>query len=140
MPTWASVESANVPAGQKYWRLTKAIYFDEASAGGRINIFVATLDEEGKQLPDIPVKMAWGAGESTTRNTESKRDPFLLPYDLDIVASHDMAAGSSFSPDRGERGGYSISVESLASDIVSGLGLPLRRHVAFLLVYQRATK
>ena len=140
MPAWTSVESANVPAGQKYWRLAKAIYFDEASAGGRVNILVATVDEEGKQMADVSVKMEWGGGEYTTRKTESKRDPFLLPYDLDIIAAHDMAGGSSFSPERGERGGYTITAEGLPSDIVSGMGLPLRHHVAFLLVFQRSTK
>ena len=140
MPPWTSVEPAKVAAGQKYWRLSKAVYFDEASAGGRINILVAALGEDGKELADIPVKMEWGAGEYTTRNTEDKRDPFLLPYNLSIIAAHDMAAGSSFAPDRGERGGYKISAEGLPSEVVSGLGLPLRHHVAFLLVFQRTTK
>ncbi len=140
MPPWTSVEPATVAAGQKYWRLSKAVYFDEASAGGRINILVAALGEDGKELTDIPVKMEWGAGEYTTRKTEDKRDPFLLPYNLSIIVAHDMAAGSSFAPERGERGGYKISVEGLPSDVVSGLGLPLRHHVAFLLVFQRTTK
>jgi hypothetical protein len=142
MPAWTSVESANVLAGQQYYRLVKAIYFDEASAGGRVNIFVGVLDENGKARPDVPVKLEWGAGDAdrTTRKTESKSDPFLLPHDLDIVATHDMASGSSFSPERGERGGYKISVEGSPSDIVSGMGLPLRHHVAFLLVFQRTVK
>ena len=140
MPPWTSVEPAAVAVGQKYWRLVKAVYFDEASAGGRVNIFVGVLDETGKGITDIPVKMEWGAGESTTRKTEDKFDYFLQPYNLSIVATHDMAAGSSFAPDRGERGGYTISVEGLPSEAVDGMGLPLRRHVAFLLVFQRTTK
>lgn len=140
MPAWTSVEDAKVAPGQKYWRLVKAIYFDEASAGGRINILVAALSEDGKPLLDIPVRMEWGANEYTMRKTEDKRDPFLLPYNLDIIAAHDMAGGSSFAPDRGERGGYKITVEGLPSDAVGGMGLPLKRHVAFLLVFQRTTR
>ncbi len=140
MPAWTGVDAAAVAPGQKYYRLEKAIYFDEARAGGRVNIFVGLLDEDGKPLSDIPVKMEWGAGEYTTRRTEEKFDFFLQPYNLGVLAVHDMASGSSFSPDRGERGGYKISVEGVPSDVVSGLGLPLRRHVAFLLVFRRTTK
>lgn len=105
-----------------------------------MNIFVGVLDEEGKQLTDIPVKMEWAPGEYTTRRTEEKFDYFLQPYNVSVVAVHDMASGSSFSPDRGERGGYKITAEGLPSDVVSGMGLPLRRHVAFLLVFQRTIK
>lgn len=140
MPAWTSVEDANVPAGQKYFRLVKAFFFDEASAGGRVNILVGVLDENGKELADIPVRMEWGVNEYTTRKTEDKRDPFLIPYNLNIIAAHDMAGGSSFAPDRGERGGYKIMVEGFPSDIVSGMGLPLKRHVAFVLVFQRTTR
>ena len=140
MPAWTSVEDANVTSGQKYFRLVKAIYFAEASAGGRVNILVGVLDENGKELADIPVRMEWGAGEYTTRKTEDKRDPFLIPYNLNLIAAHDMAGGSSFSPDRGERGGYRVSVQDTPSDVVTGMGLPLRRHVAFLLVFQRTTR
>ena len=124
----------------KYFRLVKAIYFDEGSAGGRVNILVGVLDEEGKELSDIPVRMGWGEGEYTTRITEEKRDPFLIPYNLNVIAAHDMASGSSFAPDRGERGGYKIAVDGFPSDVVSGMGLPLRRHVAFLLVFQRTVR
>jgi len=140
MPTWTSVEDAQVAPGQKYFRLVKAIYFDEASAGGRVNILVGVLDENGKELTKVPVRMEWGANEYTLRQTEEKRDPFLIPYNLNVIAAHDMASGSSFSPDRGERGGYKISIEGFASDVVSGMGLPLRRHVAFLLVFQRTIR
>lgn len=140
MPTWTSVDEAQVAPGQKYFRLVKAIYFDEASAGGRVNILVGVLDENGKELTDIPVRMEWGANEYTIRQTEEKRDPFLIPYNLNIIAAHDMASGSSFAPDRRERGGYKIAVDGLPSDVVSGMGLPLRRHVAFLLVFQRTVR
>lgn len=118
----------------------KAIYFDEASASGRVNILVGVLDENGKELTDVPVRMEWGAGEFTTRKTEDKRDPFLIPYNLSVIAAHDMAGGSSFAPDRGERGGYRISIQAAPSDVVSGMGLPLRHHVAFLLVFQRTMR
>ncbi|MBI5029273.1 MAG: cyclic nucleotide-binding domain-containing protein [Chloroflexi bacterium] len=140
MPAWTIVEDAQVAPGQKYFRLVKAIYFDEASAGGRVNILVGVLDENGKELIDVPVRMEWGVNEYTIRQTEEKRDPFLIPYNLNIIAAHDMAGGSSFAPERGERGGYKITIEGFASDAVSGMGLPLRRHVAFLLVFQRTVR
>lgn len=142
MPPWTSAQPANVVSGETYWRLIQAVYFDEARAGGRVNIFTAALDETGKALAGIPVKLTWGieVTQYVTRKTETKRDPFLQPFDLEVIAEHEMGAGSSFSPERGERGGYKISIEGSSSDVVEGMGLPLRRHVAFLLVFQRTLK
>lgn len=142
MPPWTEVESAVAAPGQTYWQLVKAIYFDEAKAGGRVNIFVAALDERGKELDGVPVRLTWGvsAEDKITRKTESKRDPFVLPFALETLATHEMGGGSSFSPERGERGGYTVTLEGFPSEQVNGMGLPLRRHVAFLLVFQRAVK
>src|SRR5436190_9164524 len=50
-----------------------------------------------------------------------------------------MSGDSSFSPDRGESGPYSVAIEDLPIDQVLGMGLPLRRHVQYILTYRRAT-
>ncbi|RIK21176.1 MAG: hypothetical protein DCC52_14255 [Chloroflexi bacterium] len=50
-----------------------------------------------------------------------------------------MGAGSSFAPDREERGPLTVFVEGLPSDDVNGMGLPLRRHVQYILTWRRVT-
>src|SRR5574341_583668 len=48
-----------------------------------------------------------------------------------------QTADSSFDPSRGERGPYNVYIGGLSSDIVTGMGLPLKQHVVYLLKFKK---
>lgn len=124
-----SVEPANVPSGQPYWRVTEIIWHDEDQAEGRHSIFVNVLDENNERLVGQPVTVRWGGG-SETLPTEPKPFP---EYGMNFPM---YAAGQS----------YSVWVEGLPSDRVHGMGLgdldqrDWNIHVEYLITYQKVVK
>ncbi|MFN8445657.1 MAG: cyclic nucleotide-binding domain-containing protein [Caldilineaceae bacterium] len=123
------VTDASVAPGQQYWRLVEARWEDESQAGGKHHLFVEVRDENGARIVGQPVTAFWGDG-SYTGPTEDKAAP-------DYAWNYDMyAAGYA----------YSVKVEGLPSDVLSGAGLGdlnkrfFRIHVAYYLVYQKTTK
>lgn len=123
------VADASVEPGQQYWRLVEARWEDESQAGGKHHLFVEVRDENGARIVGQPVTAFWGDG-SFTGPTEDKAAP-------DYAWNYQMyAAGYA----------YSVKVEGLPSDVLSGAGLGdldkrfFRIHVAYYLVYQKTTK
>ncbi len=115
--------------GQQYWRLIEARWEDEQQAGGKHHIYVDVLDESGNRLVGQPVTVWWGDGNYTAA-LEDKPAP-------DLGFNYMMYA-SGYA--------YNVKVEGLPSDIARGAGMGdlANRfkgiHVAYYLVYQRATK
>ena len=123
------VDDAGVAPGQQYWRLVEAKWQDEQQAGGKHHLYVEVRDENGNRIVGQPVTVMWSDG-SWTGATEDKAPP-------DYGWNYQMyAAGNA----------YSVKVEGLPSDVLSGAGLGdlnlrfHRIHVAYLLVYQKTTK
>lgn len=113
--------------GSKYWKLISAQYQDPEESGGGVNIVCFVQDARGNPLPGTRVILRTSAGDTATQTTDERGH-----------CDHPMGAGSSFAPDRGERGPLTVFVEGLPSDDVNGMGLPLRRHVQYILTWRQA--
>lgn len=121
------VENVQLAPNTKYWKLISAQYQDPDESGGNVNIVVFVQDERGTPLPGQRVAQKFPGDQATALTDERGHTEFP------------MSGDSSFAPDRGENGPYSIVIDGLPSDQVVGMGLPLRRHVQYILTYRRAT-
>lgn len=117
---------AELAPNTKYWKLISALFQDPDESGGNVNIIVFVQDERGMPIPGQRVFQTFGNDRAP--GTTDERGHVEFP----------MSGDSSFSPDRGETGPYSIVVDGLATDQVLGMGLPLKRHVQYILTYRRA--
>lgn len=122
------LEPAAVAEGQKYFRLTKALFRDTNEPvkpdlpGGDHNIYVEVLDESGKRM--LGAKALVRNGGTATLLIENKPFPEYA---------------SNF-PMYGMMGSYTALVDGLPSDQVIGMGLPMKWHVSFFLTFQLTTK
>ncbi|MBI1293879.1 DUF5107 domain-containing protein [bacterium] len=117
------VVPANVPRGQRYWKVIKAEFQTPEEGGGRHHIFVEVLDEDGKRIVGQPIQIHWRDGGAEIV-TEDKPAP-------EYAANFPMY---------GNLGGYSVDLPGL-SDTVTGMGLPFgRMHVVYNLVFQKTVK
>ena len=117
------VQPANVARGQEYWKLVRAVYQSPDEAGGNHHIYYSVFDENGQPLPNQRVWQGW-SDDKTDASTDEKGETSIPLW-------------ASYAPDRGEYGPYFAWVDGLPSDGVVGMGLPLKRHVNFLLTWQR---
>lgn len=139
-PTWITITRAT---GLPCWRIKEWAYVgigDECNNGGA-NAYLKALDAGGKfkagdtvywATPDeaAAIKMRPEGSLGYCYDNQGKE----IPYGQAVQ----MTGDSSFSPDRGERGPYSAYMEG-NSDRISGMGLPLKRHVQFTVVWQWVT-
>ncbi len=121
-----AVNTVKPPPGTAYWKLISAQYQDPDESGGGVNIVCFVQDERGNPLPGTRVTLRTSGGDTATQITDERGH-----------CDHPMGAGSSFAPDRGERGPLTVFVEGMPSDDVNGMGLPLRRHVQYILTWRR---
>jgi hypothetical protein len=107
------------------WRLVEARYEDPDEAAGLHHIWGRVLDADGQQLAGQPWTVAWGGG-SAALQTKAPGEWADFP----MYASYD--------PFLGEAGPYRAFAGSdeARSDTVRGMGLPLKHHVNFRLVWQ----
>lgn len=121
-----TVDPANVAPGEQYWQLVRAVYEGPDESCGTHHIYYNVLDEDGEPIAGQKVWQGWAEDKTyaTTNDRGQTNIGLWLPY----------------APDRGESGPYFAWVDGLPSDSVCGMGLPLKRHVNFLLTWQRATK
>jgi hypothetical protein len=107
------------------WRLISARYESPEESGGLHHIFLIALDEQGNQLAGQPWTVAWPEG-SVALQTKPAPDWADFPM------------YASYAPDRGEAGSYRafVGTDEARSDIVAGMGLPLKHHVNFRLVFR----
>ena len=66
----AALVPAQVTSGQGYWRLTKAVWYDETESQGKHHIFVDALDVSGQRQIGVPILIVNGG--SFTITTEAK--------------------------------------------------------------------
>lgn len=121
-----TVKTSTVPDGQQYWKLISGQYQNPDESGGNISIVLYVQDEKGAPLPGQRVIQKFPGDQAV--GVTDERGHYEFPQSPD----------SSFSPDRGEHGPYSARVDGLPSDEVVGMGLPLKRHVQYVLTYRRA--
>jgi hypothetical protein len=122
---------AAVQAGQSYWRLMKAEFWDEKHNQGKHHIFINVLDERGTRLLGQKVTVEW-PGEKQVLVTEDKPAPeYSANFPLHI----------NHYPPWGTLGAFTVQVDGLPSEKVAGLGLPSRNQlVVYLLTFQRAVR
>ncbi len=120
-----SVQFAQPASSEPYWKLISAQFQNPDESGGNVNIVCFVQDERGHPLPGATVAQKFPGDQATDSTDERGHVDFP------------MTGNSSFAPDRGEHGPYSALVVGLPSDTVVGMGLPLRRHVQYVLTWRK---
>jgi len=117
---------------QAKWSATVARYQDENEAQGQHHVWFTVLDENAQPKPNVRVFVDWIGRDADDPPTQR-----LTGADgranVDIYANLDPAK---------KNGPYFAYVEGQEkSDIVAGMGLPLKHHVNYLLTFapHRAT-
>jgi len=120
--------SATVQPGQAYWRLVKAEFRDEKENQGKHHIFVNALDENGVRIIGQKIVVEW-PGERLIIITEDKPAPeYSANFPLDV----------NHYPPWGTLGAFTVWIDGLPSEKVTGMGLPPKnRLVVYLLTFQR---
>lgn len=126
--------------GETVWRVTVGRWFDPNQAQGRVNVYVAVLDENEQLLTGVPVKWFWddgGPGESDTKPSEIKSDPWLQSQGLGNQYSLDFTM-YNLAPSYGVQ-----IVDGSPSDSVWGCGLGsiedpyMKIHTSYYFRFQR---
>lgn len=107
-------------------------YLDPDQAQGDVNVYVTLVDENGKPVVGATVvQLNGGVTDLITRGDKGHEG------EIDF----NQTADSSFDPNKGQVGAYSVMVKdkdpNVASEKVIGLGLPLRRHVSYHIIFQK---
>lgn len=146
---WVTIQSARTDTD--HWELTHYRYLPPELAGNDVNVYISVADEHGFILdtggqpmmdvakkfflpifPQVGITVMQHNGGDTLLRTKS--DPAKLG-EVDFNQSGD----SSFDPFKGKVGPYRVSIKAqgLPSDMVVGMGLPLKRHAVYSLGFQR---
>lgn len=115
------VHSAQMPVGEYCWRLVEARWLAPEVSQGRHHIYVEVVDEANQRLVGQTVTVSWSSG-AMHGETENKPAPeYAFNYPMD-------AAGHS----------YSLRVEGLPGDVITGIGLgtPEQRDFAIQTSFQ----
>ncbi len=124
-----SLVPAQPNPGVTYWKLVKARYQDDSESGGNHNVYVHTIDAQGKPKSNVAVEVRWPRWDAPddsvvrTTNQQGNMDVPLYAY---------------FDPKKGQTGPYHCACQGV-SDRVSGMGLPQKLHVNFILTFQETT-
>src|SRR5262245_20523940 len=102
------------------WTATVARYQDEDEAQGQHHIWFTVLDENNKPKPNARVVVDWIGRDADDPATERVTDDDGRA-NVDLYANLDPAK---------KNGPYFAFVESQdKSDVIAGMGLPLKHHV-----------
>ena len=118
---WVTVVPTQATSG---YRLTGYVYEDETQSGGNHNLYVTVVDKNGAPLSGVMVHQAWPDGD-------------VAQPALGGVTNFGLYGGP-FYPDQNQTGAYYCYIEGKNhSDIVTGMGLPVNRHVNYILTFQQ---
>ncbi|MBI4787578.1 MAG: hypothetical protein HY782_11085 [Chloroflexi bacterium] len=117
------IEPCQCSAGEMYWKLISAEYQGPDESEGKHHIFFVTQDEQGNPVGYQRVWQGWPDDKTDATTNE--------------LGQANIPLWASFSPDRGETGPYFAWVDGLPSERVTGMGLPLKRQVCFILTWRR---
>lgn len=99
----ASFVAAKVTAGEGYWKLVKAQWFDEQAAGGRHHILVDVLDSAGQRAVNIPITVAWKDDAAKVFSELKPGEAYAANYAMfDIAPSYSTQPSTSAPADRVE--------------------------------------
>lgn len=114
------------PTANSKWEAIVALYQDDQEAQGQHHVWFTVLNDQNKPLPNVRVFVDWMGRDKDDPPTQR-----LTGADgkanVDIYANLDPAK---------KNGPYFAYVEGQdKSDVVAGMGLPLKHHVNFLLTF-----
>lgn len=119
-PSWITATYSAIPK----WKMVGCVYQDETQSGGDTNIYVTVKDADGSNLSGVQVHQAWPDGD-VSQSTIGGTTSFAM-------------GGSNCDPNAGRPGALTIYIENkTSSDAVTGMCLPLNRHVRFFLTFQK---
>jgi len=119
LPSWISVDHV---VGAE-WVVENIVYLDSSESGGRVNIYVTTIDGNGAPVSGIGVFQDW-------------KDDRVKQYTMGGQTDFPQSGDSSFDPNRGEVGPYGVYVDG-SSEQVWGMGLPLKQHVVYQITFRK---
>lgn len=122
LPTWIQIIPFTGDKSKGYWRITDAVYEDP----GNTNVYAFAFNADG--TPSLNSQAVQKNGGTTSL-------PFHTNSQGQAEASFNMTGDSSFDPNKGQRGPYSLAMFG-QSDVASGMGLPLRQHVSVRFTFQ----
>jgi len=108
------------------WRLIAAVYQDETQSGGNHNVYYKFLKADGTPAAGVRILVDW-------KDRPPQDDPAYVTTDANGEANCPLWA--ILHPEL-QDGPYFTRTVNEPSDVVSGMGLPVNRHVNFLLTYQ----
>lgn len=95
-----------VESSRSQWKVKSIEWLDEAASQGRHHIYFDTVDESGKRLVGVPIRVIWPTGFHTLRSEEKPGEPYSANYPM--------------SPSRNE---FSALIEGSDSEMVRGIGM-----------------
>ncbi len=116
---------ANVAHGQKYWRAVSVKFEDISESGNDHTIYVYLQDENGKRVD----------GKKLEVSSETGRDP---EYPDEKTAA-DMCQCNWGYPMYGDGYGVQIVNDQYPSDKVTGMIMPMHRHVNYKVILKLST-
>lgn len=116
---------ATVARGQKFWRVVSVKFEDVAESGNDHTIYVYLQDENGKRVD----------GKTLEVSSETGRPP---EYPGEKTAA-DMCQCNWGYPMYGDGYGVQIIKDEYPSDKVTGMIMPLNRHVNYKIIYKLST-
>jgi len=115
---------ADVQPGQWYWRIVKIVYQNPEESGGDHKIYIDVLDENGARMPiGHTITVSWQSGSAKVM--------------IDAKPPNEYPANFAMY---GDLGSYTVQVDGLPSDAVTGMGLPGHVHINFLLTFQKTRR
>lgn len=123
------------------WALNAVRYQSEEESGGNVNIVVTVLGADNSPLSGIRVIQAFPVGSNQPDTVSAVTDAKgQVVFPMSGSSNFEpLSSGTSFDPKQTRNGPYFVYIESAdKSDIVGGMGLPLRRHVNYLLTFRQA--
>ncbi len=117
------VEPANVAHGQKFWRAISVKFEDINESGNDHTIYVKVLGEDGKRVDGKKAHLTSVGGLSEYPDEKPAGDMCDCNYNYPMYGD-----------------GYAFNIEDqYPSDKVSGMVMPMRRHVNYRVIFQLTT-
>jgi hypothetical protein len=112
------------------WKVVSCKYQDDKESGGNHHIYFTVLDASGKPAAGITCIVDWVGrepGDSPTRVPSKENEPANFPMFANLNTTLKNGPYFAFIEDQSK------------SDVVTGMGLPEKHHVNYLLTFQAAT-